>query len=51
MAAFADLGHAAGSFAVAEECARTVLSLPIAPELSNGQVETVCTAVRDFHEQ
>jgi dTDP-4-amino-4,6-dideoxygalactose transaminase len=51
MAAFADLGHAAGSFKVAEECTRTVLSLPIAPELSNGQIETVCTAVRDFHEQ
>jgi dTDP-4-amino-4,6-dideoxygalactose transaminase len=51
MAAFADLGHAAGAFPIAEESARTVLSLPIAPELSNGQIETVCTAIRDFHDQ
>jgi dTDP-4-amino-4,6-dideoxygalactose transaminase len=49
MPAFADLGHAAGAFPVAEAAARTVLSLPIAPELEDAQVRAVCAAVREFH--
>jgi dTDP-4-amino-4,6-dideoxygalactose transaminase len=49
MAAFADLGDAGSAFEVAEESARTVLSLPIAPELTDDQIESVCAAVREFH--
>ena len=49
MPAFADLGHGEGAFPVAEEAARTVLSLPIAPELEEAQIRAVCAAVRVFH--
>jgi dTDP-4-amino-4,6-dideoxygalactose transaminase len=49
MPAFADLGHGEGTFPVAEEAARTVLSLPIAPELEEAQIRAVCAAVRAFH--
>jgi len=49
MPAFADLGHGEGAFPVAEEAARTVLSLPIAPELEEAQIRAVCAAVRAFH--
>lgn len=49
MAAFADLRHEAGAFPISEESARTVLSLPIAPELTDEQIESVCAAVREFH--
>jgi len=41
-----DLGHAAGDFPVAESIAHEVLSLPIFPEMTNAQVETVAAAVR-----
>ena len=49
MPAFADLGHAAGAFPVAEAAARTVLSLPIAPESQDAQVRAVRAALREFH--
>ena len=37
-----------GDFPVATAAAREVLCLPIFPELTNDEVETVCAAVRDF---
>jgi dTDP-4-amino-4,6-dideoxygalactose transaminase len=43
-----DLGHREGDFRVAEECARTVLSLPISPELDEREIELVCDGVRAF---
>lgn len=42
------LGYREGDFPITEECCRTVLSLPIAPELTNSQVEYVCKQVRRF---
>jgi dTDP-4-amino-4,6-dideoxygalactose transaminase len=38
-----------GSWPVAERCAQEYLSLPIFPELTEGEVDTVCSAVRDFY--
>jgi dTDP-4-amino-4,6-dideoxygalactose transaminase len=43
-----DLGYREGAFPITEQCCRTVLSLPVAPELTNSQVEYVCEQVRDF---
>jgi dTDP-4-amino-4,6-dideoxygalactose transaminase len=42
--AYADLGYEPGSLPESEKAAREVLSLPIYPELSNEQVETVADA-------
>ena len=39
-----------GALPVAERCANEYLSLPINPELSDAQVDTVCAAVRAFFE-
>ena len=43
---FAHLGYKAGDFPVSEGLANTVLSLPMYPELTNGQIETVVNSVR-----
>jgi dTDP-4-amino-4,6-dideoxygalactose transaminase len=43
--AYADLGHAAGDFPVAELAAREVLSLPMYPELRPDQVEAIAELV------
>ena len=45
MEAHADLGYRAGDFPVAEEAAEQVLALPIYPEMTEEQVETVAEAV------
>jgi dTDP-4-amino-4,6-dideoxygalactose transaminase len=45
--AYRDEKFPAGSFPNAEKAAEEVLSLPMYPELSAEQVETVCTAVRE----
>lgn len=44
--AYSELGYASGAFPRAEEAARTVLSLPMFPEMSLAQCETVCTQLR-----
>ncbi len=44
--AYRDLGYAPGDFPVAERAAAEVLSLPIYPELSDGQVETIAGLIR-----
>jgi len=44
--AFADLGYRAGQFPASEHAAKEVLSLPMFPELTAEQCETVCGAVR-----
>ena len=44
--AYAELGHSRGRFPAAEAAARTVLSLPIFPEITREQVERVAGALR-----
>ena len=45
--AHADLGYETGDFPEAEAAARSVLSLPMYPELSAHDIETVAHAVRE----
>jgi dTDP-4-amino-4,6-dideoxygalactose transaminase len=45
--AHADLGYHAGDFPVSEHLAAEELSLPMFAELTNEQINTVCTAVRN----
>ncbi|OHB54285.1 MAG: transcriptional regulator [Planctomycetes bacterium GWF2_50_10] len=45
---FADLGYKAGSLPMTEKAAGEVLSLPIFPELTSEQIETVANAVLKF---
>lgn len=45
---YADLGHGAGSFPVAEKAAATCVSLPIFPELTDAQVEHVIRSLNSF---
>ncbi|HEU5311666.1 MAG TPA: DegT/DnrJ/EryC1/StrS family aminotransferase, partial [Candidatus Eisenbacteria bacterium] len=47
---FADLGHRAGEFPVAESLAREVLSLPIFPGITEEEIARVTDAVREFFE-
>ena len=44
--AYADLGYRAGAFPIAERAAGDVLSLPVFPEMTDEQIETVAAAVR-----
>ena len=46
--AHADLGYGPGSFPVAERAANEVLSLPVHPELTPGQLAEVCSALAAF---
>lgn len=43
-----DLGYHAGDFPVTERHMRTMLSLPIYPELTRDEIQRVISAVRDF---
>jgi dTDP-4-amino-4,6-dideoxygalactose transaminase len=47
--AFRDLGYRRGAFPVAEAIAAEVLSLPMFPELTDAQIETVAGALRAAH--
>jgi len=44
-AAYADLGYQSGSFPYSEQLARHVLSLPMYPEISKAQLETISASV------
>ena len=46
--AYAQLGHKAGDFPVAEKAARECLSLPIYPELTDQQIQRVADVIRNF---
>ncbi len=46
---FAQLGYVEGSFPVAEAASREVLSLPVYPELTSDQRETVVNAIGGFY--
>lgn len=45
---FAELGQGAGSLPAAEACARTVLSLPIFPELTEAEIDHVIASINAF---
>ncbi len=45
---FADLGYGPGSLPATEEAMRTVISLPVYPELTDAQQDAVVDAVRGF---
>lgn len=45
---FNSLGYKKGDFPAAENLAETGLSLPMYPELSEGQIEFVCQKIREF---
>ena len=44
--AYQSLGLGKGSFPVAERCAQEFISLPMFPELTQDQIETVVTELR-----
>lgn len=46
---FEALGYRRGEFPVAEHAAERALALPLYPDLSDGQVEQVCAAIREFY--
>ncbi len=46
--AYKFLGYKEGDFPVAEKISKEILSLPIYPELKEGDIERVCGAVNDF---
>lgn len=45
---FSDLGYKAGAFPIAEEACKTVLSLPVFPELTNAEIDHVIEAINAF---
>lgn len=46
--AYARLGHTAADFPNAWEAQGEILSLPIFPEMSDGEIDAVCDAIRTF---
>lgn len=46
--AFSKLGYKVGDFPVAESIARQELSLPIFPEMTDEQIDSVCKRIREF---
>ena len=49
--AYQYLGYKAGDFPNSEECANTVLSLPMFPELTTKEVEYVCKKIEEWTKQ
>jgi len=45
---YAHLGYKLGDFPFAEKSARECLSLPIYPELTDGQIQRVATVIKSF---
>jgi dTDP-4-amino-4,6-dideoxygalactose transaminase len=49
--AYQYLGYETGSFPVAEKCAQELVSLPMFPELSKGQIQYVVHETKNFFTQ
>ncbi len=47
--AYAGYGYAIGQFPVSEQLAEEVISLPMHTELTEGQIELICTTIRQFY--
>ena len=47
--AYEYLGYEKGAFPVAEEAAKRLLSLPVFPEITQGQIEYVADSIRSFY--
>ena len=47
--AYAHLGYKKGDFPVAEHAAERLLSLPMYPELTEEQIEYVCTSIKEYY--
>jgi dTDP-4-amino-4,6-dideoxygalactose transaminase len=45
--AYAALGYQQGNFPVAEKYAGEIISLPLFPELENGEIEYICETIKD----
>jgi dTDP-4-amino-4,6-dideoxygalactose transaminase len=48
---FSSLGYEEGNFPVAEKAARKTLALPVFPELTNTEMDTIITTILDFVER
>jgi dTDP-4-amino-4,6-dideoxygalactose transaminase len=48
---FEYLGYKQGDFPVAEKLCKTVLALPMFPELTEDEVGYVCESVKDFYKK
>lgn len=48
--AYQHLGYKKGDFPIAEEMAETCLSLPLNPGMTEGEIGSVCEAIRRFYE-
>ena len=46
--AYADLGYKRGDFPVSEKIAKEILSLPMFPHMKKGQIEYVCTTLKEL---
>lgn len=46
--AYQDLGYKKGDFPISEKSVSQILSLPMYPELTENQIESICQAIRDF---
>jgi dTDP-4-amino-4,6-dideoxygalactose transaminase len=49
MPAYAYMKHKPADFPVAHQCMGEILSLPMYPELSNGQIEYVAQSIKEFY--
>jgi dTDP-4-amino-4,6-dideoxygalactose transaminase len=48
---YSELNYKEGDFPVAEKCAEKVISLPIYPELSRKDIDSICNFVTEFYEK
>ena len=47
--AYRHFGYKEGMFPLTEKYSKEILSLPMYPELTEEQIEFVCSKIKDFH--